>query len=98
MSEHDSHDLTSPSFPIWAVGNVFAVAGFFLHPLLHWWVRSSPAMEQTMHGYSSLWIEDDHVLVLRFFLVWMGEIAALWLLGAGVALISRTIIRASRRR
>ena len=82
---------------IYAVANLFALAGFFLHPLLHWWVRSSPSMECVMHGYTSLGLYADGAVTLRFFLVWTGEIIALWLVGAGAALVARGIARSRER-
>jgi|GEM_PF-2710545 len=79
------------------VANLFALAGFFMHPLLHWWAQSSPSMERVMHGYILLALDADRAITLRFFLVWTGEIVALWLVGAGVALAARGIARRRER-
>lgn len=64
------------------MGNLFAIPGFFLHPLLHWWVRNSPELETAMHGFVSPSIS------MRFFLAWLAEIAVLWIVGALIGFLA----------
>jgi len=54
-------------------------------------------MERAMHGYTALSFDAGHFEMFRFFLVWMAEIGALWLLGAGIAILARFLIHKRRR-
>lgn len=77
--------------------NLFAIAGFFIHPLLHFWVRSSPALEAATHGYIGLSTRAENVVVARFVAVWTAEIATLWLVGAAMAWLIGRLVRARAR-
>ena len=74
---------------ILALANTFAVIDLVLHPLFHIWGWFLPRMyESLMHEFViGLNLKVDETFSPNFFIYWILESAAFWLLGAIVAII-----------
>ena len=72
-----------------ALANTFAIIDLILHPLFHLWAWFLPRSYETfMHEFViGLNLKVDEQFIPTFFIFWIIEAAAFWLLGASVATI-----------